>query len=182
MPSLGLLLENPIFESYSKRVESVNEQKEFGPDHADYRAGINFDKHADDMQKFKEEFIYNRMRKAEEKLQVYVDIHVGARDEIKLTRVCSFLPDYSFDRWQNIFDRYGGHDLLYFNTQGSIPDEAIVRKGERRPNPFRERKRFDTTDFTSDVPASAFAEDEGEEQEEAEEETMGKKQLEEAEG
>ena len=72
MPSLGLLLENPIFESYNNRVEKANEQKELEPSHPDYRAPIDFDRHTEEMQKFKEEFIYNRMREAEDKLQVYV--------------------------------------------------------------------------------------------------------------
>ncbi|KAL5537125.1 PUS1 [Sanghuangporus sanghuang] len=156
MPSLGLLLENPIFDSYNKRVDAANEQKKLDPEHHDYRSAISFERHAEEMQKFKEEFIYNRMRENEEKLQV-------------------------FDRWQNIFDRYNGNDLLYYNSQGIIPEEAVIRKGESRPNPFRERRRFDATDFAPDAGASALAEEEAEE-EETEEEKLGKKELEEAEG
>ena len=71
MPSLGLLLENPIFDSYSKRVETANEQKKIDPEHPDYRGPISFDRCAEDMQKFKERFIYSRMRESEEKLQMY---------------------------------------------------------------------------------------------------------------
>ena len=71
MPSLGLLLENPIFDSYSKRVETANEQKGIDPEHPDYRGPISFDQCAEDMQKFKERFIYSRMRESEEKLQMY---------------------------------------------------------------------------------------------------------------
>ncbi|EJD07283.1 pseudouridine synthase [Fomitiporia mediterranea MF3/22] len=157
MPSLGLLLENPIFESYSKRVETVNSQKKFDVEHTDYRAPIDFDKHAEEMQKFKEEHIYSRMRENEEKLQV-------------------------FDRWQSIFDHYNGNDLLYYNTQGIIPSAAVVKKGESRPNPFRERKRFDATDFAPDAPATVLAEEDAEEEEAEREEKMNKKELEEAEG
>ena len=86
----------------------------------------------------------------------------------------------SFDRWQNIFDKYNGNDLLYYNSQGIIPEEATIKKGESRPNPFRERRKFDATDFAPDAPATALAEEGSDE--EAEEENMGKKELEEAEG
>ncbi|KAL5531441.1 hypothetical protein ACEPAG_4318 [Sanghuangporus baumii] len=156
MPSLGLLLENPIFDSYNKRVDAANEEKKLDPEHYDYRNAISFERHAEEMQKFKEEFIYNRMRENEENLQV-------------------------FDRWQNIFDRYNGNDLLYYNSQGIIPEEAVIKRGESRPNPFRERRRFDATDFAPDAGASALAEEEAEE-EETEEEKLDKKELEEAEG
>ena len=74
--------------------------------------------------------------------------------------------------------------MLYYNLQGTIPAAAIIKRGESRPNPFRERKRFDTTDFAPNVTASTLAEEveEEEAENESEEEKMGKKELEEAEG
>ena len=61
-------------------------------------------------------------------------------------------------------DAYSGDDLLYLNPRGIIPAAAVLKKSERRKNPFRERKRFDATDF------SATSKTEVDEQEEDEEE------------
>ena len=44
-------------------------------------------------------------------------------------------------------DAYSGDDLLYLNARGVIPAAAVLKRSERRKNPFRERKRFDATDF-----------------------------------
>ena len=52
-------------------------------------------------------------------------------------------------------DKYGGDDLLYLNTKGVIPAEAILVKGARRSNPFREKKRFDATAFPTDRDGAA---------------------------
>lgn len=49
--------------------------------------------------------------------------------------------------WINTIDAYTGQDLLYLNHQGIIPSESVVKRGERRANPLRERKQFDSTDF-----------------------------------
>ncbi|KAH8116464.1 pseudouridine synthase [Phellopilus nigrolimitatus] len=157
MPSLGLLLEHPIFESYSKRILDLNKEKSWQPADADYRAPIDFGLHAEAMQRFKDEHIYSRMRESEEKVEV-------------------------FDHWLHTFDRYAGPDMLYFNAQGVIPEAAVVKKGERRANAFKERRRFDATDFAADVPAAAFTGDELSENEEIEDEIISKKELEEAEG
>jgi tRNA pseudouridine38-40 synthase len=37
------------------------------------------------------------------------------------------------------------------NHQGIIPDAAVIKKGEKRSNPFREKKRFDSTHFPRGV-------------------------------
>ena len=60
-------------------------------------------------------------------------------------------------------DAYSGDDLLYLNSRGIIPAAAVLKKSERRKNPFREKKRFDATDFPA---ASNAAVDEQEEDEE----------------
>jgi len=52
-----------------------------------------------------------------------------------------------FDAWIHTIDAYTGKDLSYLNHQGNIPQESVVKKGERRENPFKERKKFNSTDF-----------------------------------
>ena len=70
MPSLGLLLENPIFDSYNERMKTVNEK--LTPEDKDCRPSIDFDMHADAIAKFKEEHIYSRMRDIEDRGGVFV--------------------------------------------------------------------------------------------------------------
>jgi tRNA pseudouridine38-40 synthase len=70
MPSLGLLLENPIFDSYNERMKTVNEK--LTPEDKDYRPSLDFAVHADAMTKFKEEHIYSRMRDIEDRGGVFV--------------------------------------------------------------------------------------------------------------
>lgn len=70
MPSLGLLLECPIFESYNTRVKNMNGKLD--PSHPDVRHPINFDSLKDRIEEFKDEQIYKRMRTSEEKSLVYV--------------------------------------------------------------------------------------------------------------
>lgn len=85
----------------------------------------------------------------------------------------------SFDRWVHQVDRYSGQDLLYYNIQAVVPEEAVVKRGVSRSNAFREKRRFDATEFSADEPALALADDVDEE---TEVQGMGKKELEEAEG
>ena len=97
------------------------------------------------------------------------------------------LFDPSFDRWLNQIDRYAGQDLLYYNTQGIVPDAAVAKRGELRTNAFREKRRFDATEFTAADTAKGLGDDAEADDgdvvdEEKEVEGMGKKELEEAEG
>jgi tRNA pseudouridine38-40 synthase len=64
MPSLGLLLEHPIFESYNRKVEGVNEK--LSPEDPDFRPPINFDIYSEPIEKFKQTYIYDRMREIED--------------------------------------------------------------------------------------------------------------------
>jgi len=64
MPSLGLLLEHPIFESYNRKVGNVNEN--LSPEDAEFRPPIDFDPHREEIEKFKQTHIYDRMREAED--------------------------------------------------------------------------------------------------------------------
>lgn len=66
--------------------------------------------------------------------------------------------------------------------QGIVPDEAVVKRGVTRSNAFREKRRFDATEFGTDEPALALVDDADEVDEEKEVQGMGKKELEEAEG
>ena len=81
-----------------------------------------------------------------------------------------------------MFDRYSGNDLLYYNPFGSIPDEAVVLKGERRANAFKERKKFDATEYSVDGAAASAVLQDDDVDEEIGERQMRKKDLEEAEG
>ena len=70
-----------------------------------------------------------------------------------------------FDAWVRSTDAYSGDDLLYLSPKGIIPAAAVVKRSERRKNPFRERRRFDVTDFPENSKVEVDeADDDGEEQ------------------
>lgn len=90
-----------------------------------------------------------------------------------------------FDAWIRSIDAYGGNDLLYLNPKGVVPDIAIIKRGEKRTNPFREKKQFDATTFPAGVDVKKFMaeeEEKGTEEEEDADEKLGKKELAEMEG
>lgn len=74
----------------------------------------------------------------------------------------------SFDGWIRSIDAYAGNDLGYLNPKGVIPTTAVIKRGEFRPNPFREKKRFDATSFPAGAGAENAASLEAEESEEEE--------------
>ncbi|KAF7793500.1 hypothetical protein EIP86_004612 [Pleurotus ostreatoroseus] len=152
MPALGLLLEYPIFQSYNKKIEQFTT---LDPESNDYRAAIDFEALKEQLEAFKQEFIYSRMRSIED------------RDGI-------------FDAWIRSVDHYTGHDLLYLNPKGIIPTNAVIKRNERREKPFREKRRFDATSFPVGKQPAIDVEDE--EDEEEEEEKLDKKALLEMEG
>ncbi len=84
-----------------------------------------------------------------------------------------------FDAWVRSVDMYSGDDLLYLNPRGIIPAAAVLKKSERRKNPFREKKRFDATNFPETTKNEA---DEQEEDEEEQVTTIDKAKLVEMEG
>ncbi|KDQ61391.1 hypothetical protein JAAARDRAFT_123132 [Jaapia argillacea MUCL 33604] len=151
MPSLGLLLEYPVFEGYNRKVEAVNEK--FTPEDPDYRPPIDFEAHREEMEKFKMQYIYKNIREVEDQ-------------------------DGLFDAWIRYIDSYSGNDLLYLNPKGIIPPVAVLKRGEKRENPFREKKKFDVTGKLSESKIKVDLEDE----EEAEEETLDKAKLADTEG
>src|ERR1700722_8340694 len=75
MPSLGLLLESPIFDSYNNRMKAINEK--LPPDDKDRRPPIEFDIYAQTIADFKQEHIYSRMRDVEDRGGVYVFISLA---------------------------------------------------------------------------------------------------------
>lgn len=135
MPALGLLLEQPIFDSYNVRVARINEK--LTPEHADYRPPIDFEVHKDAIAAFKQTYIYENMRRVEDR-------------------------DGLFDAWIRMVDGYGGDDLLYLNPKGIIPPAAVI-KDRHRKLPFKEKKLFDATSFP-DGKQSMDAEEEDEEE------------------
>lgn len=77
-------------------------------------------------------------------------------------------------------DAYAGNDMLYLNPSGVVPDSAVIHRGEKRANPFKEKRVFDTTSF----PNSGIKEklESVAEMEDEEEEVLDKKHLAEMEG
>jgi tRNA pseudouridine38-40 synthase len=67
MPSLGLLLEYPIFESYN---EKVDKQSQLPTHHDEYRPKILFEIYKDQMEQFKNEHIYSTMWATEDEYGV----------------------------------------------------------------------------------------------------------------
>ncbi|KAI0358116.1 tRNA pseudouridine synthase, partial [Trametes cingulata] len=141
MPALGLLLEYPIFESYNRRVALANAKLKAGD--PDYRAPIDFEVHRAELDAFKQNHIYSKMRSIEDQHGI-------------------------FDGWIRSLDAYAGHDLEYLNPKGIIPQSAVIKRGEFRNNPFREKKRYDATSFPAGgAVAGSVEEDESSEDEEA---------------
>jgi tRNA pseudouridine38-40 synthase len=151
MPSLGLLLEHPIFGSYNDKVTKVNENLQ--PTDAEYRPPIDFDIHRDAMNNFKQKHIYDNMRAIEDRDGVSVRTH---------NSLYSLLILYSlrFDAWMHSIDSYSGNDLLYLNPKGIIPVAAVIKVGEKRTKPLKHKKRFDATGFTDTSKVETFEEEE----------------------
>ncbi|KAI0319395.1 pseudouridine synthase [Amylostereum chailletii] len=151
MPSLGLLLEHPIFDSYNRKVIDTNEK--LRPDDPLRRPPIDFEIHSEAIAKFKQVHIYDRMRDIEDRGGV-------------------------FDSWVRHVDSYAGSDLSWLNPKGTIPPVAVLKKGERRSNPFREKRQFDVTDYSAAGGGKIVIED----VEDEPEEKLNKAQLADMEG
>ncbi|KAG8989601.1 tRNA pseudouridine synthase 1 [Tulasnella sp. JGI-2019a] len=113
-PALGLLLEQPVFQTYNDLVTKENAAllKKAGLTPEDIasrvRPPIEFGGHQTQIDAFKARFIYERMREEENAKNI-------------------------FDRWLRYIDEYDGEDLLYLNPKGIIPPAAVFgKKGERR--------------------------------------------------
>lgn len=83
MPSLGLLLEQPIFGSYNSRVAAINEK--FEPSNPEYRPPIDFEIHQDAMVQFRQKYIYDNMREVEDRTGLYA---ISQPSSFVLTNCC----------------------------------------------------------------------------------------------
>lgn len=64
-----------------------------------------------------------------------------------------------------------------------MPEAAVIKRGEKRSNPFREKKRFDVTTFPAGADVGKLmAEEEEKDAEEEQDESLNKKELLEMEG
>lgn len=98
----------------------------------------------------------------------------------------SMISYIRFDAWIRMVDNYAGKDLLYLNPGGVIPEVAIIKKGQKREQAFRERRVFDATSFLEgdNIKSRLQQAEEGPagEDEEETEVKLDKKQLIDAEG
>jgi tRNA pseudouridine38-40 synthase len=69
---------------------------------------------------------------------------------------------------------------LYLNPKGTIPTTSVIKKGQKRDNPFREKKRFDVTSFP--VAGEGMTGTEEQEDEECDETVVDKRNLVDLEG
>lgn len=150
MPSLGLLLEEPVFESYNTRMGVINEKLE--PSSPDYRPPIDFEVHRAAINAFKQKYIYDNMRNVEDRYGLYVLSCI-------VSKPFYFNSRRSFDSWIRSVDSYNGSDLLYLNSKGVIPAAAVIKKGEKRENPFREQRKFNITSFSMNEDDTKLASD-----------------------
>ena len=79
----------------------------------------------------------------------------------RIQRLPTLLPN-RFDSWIRAVDTYSGNDLLYLNPSGILPEAAVITKGIRRENSFRERRIFDMTSFTGQSEIKLEEVDDGE--------------------
>ncbi|KAF9186336.1 tRNA pseudouridine synthase 1 [Haplosporangium sp. Z 767] len=92
-PSLGLLLERPVFEAYNRKIHGTHQPLEFDP----YR---------EEMEAFKEKFIYEGIIK----------------EELDFNR---------FDEYLQIMDGNAQKfNFGYLNKEGIIPEDAIIKRGD----------------------------------------------------
>ncbi|KAF9515742.1 hypothetical protein BS47DRAFT_1293494 [Hydnum rufescens UP504] len=110
-PALGLLLEEPRFGVYNLKVADTN--AELALKSAQGAQKIDYEKHCDTIDAFKRDMIYTRMRQEEAEHRV-------------------------FARWLSFVDSYPGADFEYLNHKGVIPPSAILQKGARYENQFKE--------------------------------------------
>ncbi|KAF9296980.1 tRNA pseudouridine synthase 1 [Linnemannia elongata] len=92
-PSLGLLLERPVFDTYNRKVKDSHSPLDFTP-------------YNETMEAFKEKYIYEGIIK----------------EELEFNR---------FDEFLQILDGHAHkYNLRYLNSEGIIPEEAIIKRGD----------------------------------------------------
>ncbi|KAG0043197.1 tRNA pseudouridine synthase 1 [Gryganskiella cystojenkinii] len=97
-PSLGLLLERPQFATYNRKVAATHAPLEFEP-------------YAEEMDAFREKFIYDGI----------------IREELEFNR---------FDEYLQILDGHADrYNFKYLNKEGTIPEDAIIVRGQGSAQP-----------------------------------------------
>ncbi|KAG8873846.1 tRNA pseudouridine synthase 1 [Tulasnella sp. 331] len=167
-PALGLLLEQPVFQTYNEIVTRENAALLLRPNltpedvAAKVRPPIEFEAHQQQIDAFKVRYIYERMREEEQEKSMRV---------------------FCFDRWLRYIDSYDGDDLLYLNPKGLILPAAVFgKKGERRVKLLRDWIYERRPEKKSGLQTSEQDEDAEGEDEDAEFAGLKSKDLEEMEG
>lgn len=93
-PALGLLLERPIFNVYNQKTRGRAIEVE--------RDEINFDLYKDQIEQFKQEWIYKKIFEAENQ-------------------------EHVFDGYLTSLDAHIGPDYDYLNPEGVIPEHCLVK-------------------------------------------------------
>ncbi|TKY88061.1 hypothetical protein EX895_003157 [Sporisorium graminicola] len=142
-PGLGLLLEQPIFDAYNSRIRNNNDKisklirKKSGSHTAtegdsaeaagdkdagksstledELRESITYAPHAGEMERFKQQWIYDRIHSTEQET-------------------------YEFGKWLNYLDVFQGPDFEFLNPKGVIPSQSIVKVGEFHRDNLRRAK------------------------------------------
>ncbi|CDS82020.1 related to PUS1-pseudouridine synthase 1 [Sporisorium scitamineum] len=137
-PGLGLLLEQPIFDAYNSRIRNNNDkigklirkksssaekEEEGGERDAgrnstledELRESISYSSHSGEMEKFKQQWIYDRIHSTEQET-------------------------YEFGKWLNYLDVFQGPDFEFLNPKGVIPPQSIVKVGEFHRDNLRRAK------------------------------------------
>ncbi|KAJ2547396.1 tRNA pseudouridine synthase 1 [Coemansia sp. RSA 1933] len=99
-PGLGLLLEQPVFDGYNQRAVN-NKQGASSP--------VHFDDYKEEIETFKQKYIYDEIRKTE-------------------------VADAVFNEWVKGVEIFP-EAYTYINADGVIPDSAIIIPGQEQPIP-----------------------------------------------
>lgn len=86
-----------------------------------------------------------------------------------------------FNAWLKTIDSYEGDDLLYLNPEGTVPEVAQYKPGEKRTRKFKEYRYFDRTEFKENA-SGEIDQITLPDEEEEEEAPLSKKAAEEMEG
>jgi tRNA pseudouridine38-40 synthase len=124
-PGLGLLLEEPIFAGYNRRLLDTMKRQGENPVSGNTGEGgvlkepVVFSRFASEMEAFKQRWIYDRIHQEEEEKHEYV-------------------------KFLQYLDVLTGTDFDYLNPKGVIPQSAILKVGEHvRPQVSKRSKEDD---------------------------------------
>ncbi|GJJ11012.1 hypothetical protein Clacol_005241 [Clathrus columnatus] len=84
----------------------------------------------------------------------YISYNEKVKGKLSSSDDPAYRPIINFDPYQDmieqfkqgqIYSRMGAQESKEATPKGIIPPSIVLNKGERRPNPFREKKRFGAT-------------------------------------